>query len=132
LERRGIEMAISDAIPAYLYDLVELVHLAENQERARELQKKIGEGLSKEIKDSTEFVAQRKIFKVLQITYNGDLVRLKKDIAKMALLDLNDLEGMNLVQRYVYAIWEVCFNEFGGSKEELLQSLENMWGFNSM
>lgn len=125
-------MAISDAIPAYWYDLDALVSLAENQERARELQKKVSAGFNKEAKARTNFEALRKISKVLWITYDKDLARFKKDIAKMALLDLNDLRGMDMVQRFVYALWEVCFNEFRGSKEELLQSLEDSWGFESM
>lgn len=125
-------MAISDALPAYGRDLDALVSLAENQEKARELKKKIYDSFYKEIKASTDFEALRKISKVLRITYDGDLARLKKDIAKMALLDLNSLEGMDVAQRFVYSLWEVCFNEFRGSKEELLRSLENSWGFESM
>lgn len=125
-------MAISDAIPAYWYDLDALVSLAENREAARELKKKVSEGFNKEAKARTNFEALRKISKVLWVTYDKDLTRLKKDIAKMALLDLNDLKDMDMVQRFVYALWEVCFNEFRGSKEELLQSLENSWGVESM
>lgn len=127
-------MAISDALPAYGRDLDALVSLVggEKYEMAKELQRRINEGLNKEANARADFEALKKISKVLWITYDRDLAKLKKDIAKMALLDLNDLEGMDMVQRFVYSIWEVCFNEFRGSKEELLQSLENMWGFESM
>lgn len=125
-------MGISDALPTYGRDLDALVSLAENQEKARELRKKVYDSFYKEIKASTDFEALKKISKVLWITYDKDLARFKKDIAKMALLDLNDLKSMDMVQRFVYSLWEVCFNEFRGSKEELLRSLENMWGFDSM
>lgn len=127
-------MAIYDAIPAYFHNLDELVHLAgsENYAKAIELRQKLNKDVSEEIRARTNFEALKKISKVLWITYDRDLTRLKKDIAKMALLDLNDLKGMDMVQRFVYSLWEVCFNEFRGSKEELLRSLENMWGFDSM
>lgn len=127
-------MAISDAISTYYHDIENLVNLAgiENYDKARELRHKLNKDVSEEIRARTNFEALKKISKVLWITYDKDLARFKKDIAKMALLDLNDLKSMDMVQRFVYALWEVCFNEFGDSKEELLQSLENMWGFESM
>lgn len=127
-------MGISDAIPAYYHDIENLVNLAgiENYDKARELRHKLNKDVSEEVDARTKFEALKKISKVLWITYDRDLARLKKDIAKMALLDLNDLKDMDMVQRFVYSLWEVCFNEFRGSKEELLRSLENSWGFESM
>lgn len=99
----------------------------EHREEAEELKQKIAKEFLSEVDKKVDADARRKLFKVLRITYNGDLDWLKRDLAKIVLLDLDSTEGLDKVQRFLYAVWEQCFEEFSDSKEDLNKDLDMSW-----
>lgn len=103
----------------YIKDLNMLTDLAGTEE-AKKLREKICDRVDKRI----NFESRRQLFQLLKITYDGDLGWLKRDIAKIALLDLGSIDGLDKVQRFLYVIWN---NGFDGLREELIQNLEQLW-----
>lgn len=99
----------------------------EHHEEAEELRQKIAKEFISEVDKKVDTDARRKLFKVLKITYDGDLDWLKRDLAKIVLMDLDSTEGLDKVQRFLYAVWEQCFDEFSDSKEYLTEDLERSW-----
>lgn len=99
----------------------------EHREEAEELKQKIAKEFLSEVDKKVDADARRRLFKVLRITYDGDLDWLKRDLAKIVLMDLDSTEGLDKVQRFLYAVWEQCFDEFGDSKEDLNKDLDMSW-----
>lgn len=103
----------------YIKDLNMLTDLAGTEE-AKKLREKICDRVDKRI----NFESRRQLFQLLKITYDGDLDWFKRDIAKIALLNLDSTEGLDKAQRFLYVIWK---NGFGSLREELIQNLEQLW-----
>jgi len=120
-------MAILNAPTGFVVKLDRLVDYARNSEmeNADKLKEEIIAGIVEEINRKSDADARRKLFKILKISYDGDFANLKTDVAKIALLDLDSIVGLDKVQRFLYAVWENCISD---SKEEFLQSLEGYFG----
>lgn len=103
----------------YIKDLNMLTDLAGTEE-AKKLRDRICDRVDKRI----NFESRRQLFQLLKTTYDGDLGWFKRDIAKIALLDLGSIDDLDKVQRFLYVIWN---NGFDGLREELIQNLEQLW-----
>lgn len=83
--------------------------------------------LIQDYKEDVEEGVLKELTKILKTTYGGNLDRLQADMAKMALLDLKNLDELDLPRRFIYALWKECDTSFSFSKEHVFKEIEKLW-----
>lgn len=115
-------MAIAMAETSYTDDLSILAHFADSQsyERAFKLKNEIIDKVEREI-ESKRLKEQDKLVRIFMAAYENDFSRFKSDVSKVALLNLESTEGLNMAQRFLYGFWQ----EFG--EDFNIEFFEQRW-----
>lgn len=115
-------MAIAMAETSYTADLDILAYYADSQsrEQACKLKKEIIDKVEREI-ESKRLKEQDKLVRIFMAAYENDFSRFKSDVSKVALLNLESTEGLNIAQRFLYGFWQ----EFG--EDFNIEFFEQRW-----
>lgn len=100
-------MAIAMAETSYTADLDILAYYADSQsrEQACKLKKEIIDKVEREVEDARR-EEQDKLIRIFMTAYENDFSRFKSDVAKVALLNLDSTEGLDMAQRFLYGFWQ--------------------------
>lgn len=106
-------MAISDAFGSYTTDLDILTHFADSQgyEQAFKLKNEIIDKVEREI-ESKRLKELDKLIRIFMTAYENDFSRFKSDVSKVALLNLESTEGLDMAQRFLYGFWKEYKEDF--------------------
>lgn len=118
-------MAIAMAETSYTEDLSRLAYYADSKgyAQAYELKEKIINKVGREI-ENERLETQDRLIRILRIVYKDNFSRFEKDIARVALLNLESTEGLNMAQCFVYAIWKEYKME---SDTNFLEEFKQRW-----
>lgn len=111
--------------PKYLWHVDELLKYVdlEKHPQATELKDKI----DKDFEEDVSKEVLHKLIKILKITYGGNLEQFRADMAKMALMNVTDLDGLDSSKRFLYAVWKECDTSCSFSKEQVFKEIEKEW-----